>query len=96
MDILQKYKEQYPQESQEKKPSSPLMDEYGHEYSAMERLAIRVSGGRIKTGRQASYALLGVMGVVLLLSLLLFFGVPDIGQRTIPLPCSLHPTACKQ
>lgn len=53
-----------------------MADAYGREYSGMVALAMRLSGGRIRDARQASYVLAVTAGVILLISLLFFFGVP--------------------
>ncbi len=72
MDLLSQYKQQNPEAFQEKKPL-PLTDEYGRTYSGMVAFVIRLSGGRIRDARQASYALLGVVAFIIIISLSLFF-----------------------
>ena len=52
------------------------------EYGFFIRLVIKLSGGKIQNGRQASYVLLVAAAVVFLISLLLFLGIPDIGSTT--------------
>ena len=75
MDLLSQYKQDHPEAFQEKK-AVPMADEYGRTYPAMVRLAMRLSGGRIRTAQQANYALLAAVVVIILVALLLFFGVP--------------------
>ena len=71
MDLLEQYKQQNPEAFQEKKPVQ-MTDAYGREYSGMVRLAVRLSGGRIKDTRQANYALLGVTTIIAVIAALLF------------------------
>ena len=72
MDILEQYKKEHPKTF---KPTAtqPVTDPYGREYGAMVRLAMGLSGGRLRTVQQANYALLAFAGVVLLVSLFFFF-----------------------
>lgn len=85
MDLLSQYKQDHP-EAPRKKPSSSLTDEYGREYSRMVALVMRLSGGRIKDARQASYVLLGIAVIIALVSLVLFFrtGTPGPSGPIIP------------
>ena len=73
MDLLEQYKQQNPEKFREQKPTQ-MADEYGREYPAMVALVIRLSGGRIKDARQASYVLLGIMVHISIIALFLFFG----------------------
>ena len=72
MDILSSYKQQHPAAFQEKK-QTPLTDEYGREYSTMVAWVIRLSGGRIRDARTATYTLMVVAVIVFIISLFLFF-----------------------
>lgn len=71
MDLLSQYKQDHP-EAPRKKPSSSLTDEYGREYSRMVALVMRLSGGRIRDARTASYVLV-IAAVVILITALTFF-----------------------
>ncbi len=72
MDILSQYKQDHPEAFREKK-SAPATDEYGREYRGMIAFIIRLSGGRIKDARQASYMLLFGAGLIVLIALLFYF-----------------------
>lgn len=77
MDLLSQYKQDHPEVFQEKK-RPPLTDEYGRAYTGMIAVVMRLSGGRIKDARRASYALLVFAVLVLVVSLVLFFsGGPE-------------------
>ena len=81
MDLLEQYKQQNPKAFQEKK-RAPMTDEYGRVYTGMIALVMRLSGGRIRDARQASYALLAVAVVLFLAALLFFFGIPGASAPT--------------
>ena len=72
MDILSQYNQQHPEASQEQK-QTPMTDQYGRTYTGMTAWVIRMSGGRIRDARGASYALLGAAALILLVSLWVFF-----------------------
>ena len=73
MDIFSQYKQQNPEAFQEKKQSQ-MSDEYGREYTGMAAWVIRLSGGRIRDARSASYALLVFVAFVLVVSIFLYVG----------------------
>ena len=88
MDLLSQYKQDHPEAFQKQKPQ-PATDPYGREYRAMMRFVMRLSGGRIRDARQASYALLVVAVIIALISAFLFFnpaGIlrPSSGQIFYP------------
>jgi len=74
VDLLEQYKQQRPDAFQERKPAPA--DAHGREYGAMIRMAMRLSGGRIRDARQANYTLLVTAVVVGFVALLFFFGIP--------------------
>ena len=71
MDILSQYKKENPEAFQERK-QAPIADEYGRAYSGMIAWVIRISGGRIRDARGASYALLGGIVVILIITAVVF------------------------
>ena len=71
MDLLSQYKQEHP-EFQEKK-QAPMTDEYGRVYTGMIALVMRLSGGRIRDARTATYALMAASVIVFIVSLFLFF-----------------------
>ncbi|OGZ96199.1 MAG: hypothetical protein A3J10_02290 [Candidatus Sungbacteria bacterium RIFCSPLOWO2_02_FULL_54_10] len=71
MDLLEQYKQQRPEAFQEQKPAPA--DAYGREYGAMIRMAMRLSGGRIRTAKQADMALIAFASIALVISLFFFF-----------------------
>ena len=75
MDLLEQYKQQRPEAFKQTAPQ-PAADPYGRKYGTMVRLVMRLSGGKIKDARQASYALLAVAIVFGIATLLFFFGIP--------------------
>jgi len=79
MDLLEQYKQQNPEKFREKKPA-PMADAYGREYSGLVAFVIRLSGGRIRDAKQASYALAIAAAVIFFVSLLFFFGVPGFSS----------------
>lgn len=86
MDILSQYKQDHPEAFRPGPQWEPPK-----EYGFFIRLAMRLSGGRIRDINQASYALTIAVAVVLLISLLLYFGIPGTGTKTVPLLRSAHP-----
>ena len=72
MDLLSQYKQQHPEAFQEKKPAR-MTDEYGREYTGMVAFVIRLSGGRIRDARTASYALAIAVAIIVLVSLMIYF-----------------------
>ncbi len=72
MDLLEQYKQQNPEKFREKKPA-PMADPYGREYSTLVALVMRLSSGRIKDARQASYALAVTAGVIAIAALFFFY-----------------------
>ncbi len=89
MDLLEQYKQQYPEKFREQKPA-PMTDEYGREYSTLVALVMRLSGGRIRDSKQASYALLGAAAIIAVISGILFLRLfssgtgPNAGRITPP------------
>ncbi len=81
MDLLEQYKQQNPEAFREKKPA-PMADAYGREYSTLVAFVMRFSGGRIRDAKQASYVLLGIAGVIAVVSLLFFTGIPGTSAPT--------------
>ena len=77
MDLLSQYRQEHPESFQEKQAWTPPRD-----YGFFIRLAMRLSGGRIRDVNTASYALAIVAGVILIVSLFLFFGIPGVGSTT--------------
>ena len=72
MDLLSQYNKDHPEALQEQKPAQ-MTDLYGREYSGLVALAIRLSGGRIRDARTASYALIAVAALAFVVSLFFFF-----------------------
>lgn len=83
MDLLEQYKQQNPGAFQREKSQAP-QDPYGYEYGGMVRFVMRLSGGRIRDAKQASYALLGIAIVCALGGILLFTGIPGTSAPTQP------------
>ncbi|MEK7541610.1 MAG: hypothetical protein AAB533_02055 [Patescibacteria group bacterium] len=84
MDLLSQYKQEHPEAFQDKK-AVPLTDEYGRVYTGMIGLVMRLSGGRIRDGRTASYALLAAAAVIVVIAL--YFFISGIGGGAgAPLP----------
>ena len=81
MDLLEQYKQQHPEAFTKKK--SPQYSDQDAEYSTLVRLAMRLSGGRIKNPHQANIALLIVACLSALLAFYLFFGP---GSSSAPPP----------
>lgn len=83
MDLLSQYKQDHPEAFQERKPA-PMTDEYGRTYTGMIALVMRLSGGRIKDARQASYMLFGMIGVFMLMTVivLLIFNTAHSGKSS--------------
>ena len=82
MDLLEQYKQQYPEKFREKKVPT-MTDEYGRAYSGMVAFVIRISGGRIKDARQASVALLAVSAIIVVSALIISFW-PSGAQNALP------------
>ena len=78
MDLLEQYKQQNPEKFREKKPA-PMADPYGREYSTLVALVMRLSGGKIRDAKQASYALLGVVVIIAVISGILFLRLLGVG-----------------
>lgn len=72
MGLLSQYKQDHPEAFREQK-RSPLTDEYGRAYSGMIAFVMRLSGGRIRDAKMASYALLVLAAITIIVSLFLFF-----------------------
>ncbi len=83
MDLLSQYNKDQPEAFQEEK-AAPITDEYGRAHSGMIRLVMRLSGGRIRDARTASYVLLIAAAVILTVSLVFFFA--GSGNSTLPPP----------
>ena len=79
MDILSQYNQQRPEASQEQK-QTPMTDQYGRTYGGMTAWVIRVSGGRIRDARGASYVLFGVAVIVLMIAIFVysFWGIGEV------------------
>lgn len=98
MDLLSQYKQEHPKEFQEQK-RPPATDEYGRGYSGMARIVIRLSGGRIRDSRQASYVLAIVAGTIFVMALAAFFffsgfsssGKARFSTECFPVPCNQKP-----
>lgn len=71
MDLLEQYKQANPSAFQAVAPQAPR-DPYGREYGFFVRLAMRASGGRIRTAAQANAALLAAAAVFMAASLFFF------------------------
>ena len=84
MDILSQYKQEHPETFQEKKLPR-MTDEYGREYTGMVAFVIRLSGGRIRDARTASFALAIVAGIIVLATFYLFISALR-GGSSAPLP----------
>ena len=82
MDLLEQYKQQRPEAFKPSVAAQPTTDPYGREYGTMVRLAMRLSGGRIRDARQASYALLAVAVMFGIATLLIFFS-DSLGSNKI-------------
>ena len=72
MDLLSQYKQDHPEAFREQK-QAPMADEYGRAYTGMTAWVMRMSGGRIRDARGASYMLFAVAAVLLAASLIFFF-----------------------
>ncbi len=70
MDILGEYEKQRAVASAPIRPASFRPDS---EYGFFIKLVMRVSGGKIENARQASIVLLSAAGVILLISIFIFF-----------------------
>ena len=71
MDLLSQYKQDNPELFQKQK-QAPIADESGRAYTGMVAFLIRLSGGRIRDARQASYALLGAVMFITIAALYIF------------------------
>ncbi|MEK7082360.1 MAG: hypothetical protein AAB915_01630 [Patescibacteria group bacterium] len=85
MDFLSQYKQEHPEAFQEKK-RTPITDEYGRVYTGMIAVVIRLSRGRIRDARTASYVLLGGAILIAIISLVLYFrsGTSGPSGRVVP------------
>lgn len=83
MDLLEQYKQQNPEKFREQKSPQPT-DEYGRAYTGMSAFVMRLSGGKIKDTKQASYALFAVAVMFALAGLLFFTGIPGTSAPTRP------------
>ena len=79
MDLLEQYKQQNPEKFREQRPAQ-MTDAYGREYSGINAFIIRLSGGKIRDAKQASYALLGVAAVIAAISGVLFLRLLGVGM----------------
>ncbi len=79
MDLLSQYKQEHPESFQEKK-AAPTADEYGRAYTGMIAYVVRLSGGRFKDINQASYVLAIAVVAVLMVSALVYFGIPGFSS----------------
>lgn len=82
MDILSQYKQDHPEAFQEKKPPR-MTDDYGREYSGMVAFVIRLSGGRIRDVRQATFALVAASAIIAVSALIIFLW-PSGAQNALP------------
>ena len=78
MDLLSQYNKDHPEALQEQKPAQ-MTDLYGREYSGLVAWVIRLSGGRIRDARQASYVLLTIVAVIVAISGVLFLRLLGVG-----------------
>lgn len=82
MDLLEQYKQQHPEAFKEKPKWQPPS-----EYGFFIRLVMRLSGGRIREVREATYVLLGgaiVMAVVAIIVLIVTFSSSPTPALRIP------------
>ncbi len=70
MGLLENYQQQHP-EAFRPKEREPELGE--GEYGFIVRFVIHLPGGLIRNAKQASYVLLGAAGVILVLTLAIFF-----------------------
>ncbi len=87
MDILGQYEKQS-SESPSHAPAWKPSQEMG-EGGSLVQFVIRISGGKIKNVRQATYALLAGAGILILVSLFIFFGTGSVPKNTFP-PNFIH------
>jgi len=67
------------------------MPRYKAEPPKVVQWVMKYSGGLVKDARQASYVLLGLAAVAIIISLLLMFGLPGSSAPTKPLLREAHP-----
>ena len=79
MDILKQYEKQFP----EIKKAAPQWEEPA-QYGFFIRLIMRLSGGRINNETQASYVLIAVAALMIVVSLFIIFG--GAGQAPFNIP----------
>lgn len=70
MDLLEQYKQQYPEKFRPKEREPELGQ---GEYGFIIRFVIHLPGGMVRNAKEASYILLGAAGVSILLTLIIFF-----------------------
>lgn len=83
MDLLSQYNKDNPETIQKQK-RQPITDEYGRTYTGMIAFVMRLSGGRIRDARQASYALLVIAIMIAVISFILFIGQRGDNSRPPP------------
>ena len=86
MDILQQYNKQFP-EANKPAPQWQPPEEYG----AIVRLAIKLSGGRIRDEKQANAVLVGAIIVMIIISLGILFSYGG-SKKTLPDPTKVTKT----
>lgn len=72
MDILSQYEKKLP-ESPSGSRQSLITDAYGHRYTGMVALVMRISKGKIRDKTQALYVLLAIASIAAAVSFFLFF-----------------------
>ncbi len=85
MGLLENYQQQHPEafRPKEREPDELVEGEYGF----IVRFVIHLPGGIIRNAKEASYALLGAAGVVVLLTLVIsFWGSGDGIPPSPPTP----------
>ncbi|MFY9462859.1 MAG: hypothetical protein WAP52_01595 [Candidatus Sungiibacteriota bacterium] len=70
MGLLENYQQQYP-EAFRPKAREPELGE--GEYGFIVRFVIHLPGGMVRNAKEASYVLLGAVGVIIVLTLVVFF-----------------------
>ena len=93
MDLLSQYKKENPEAFREQK-QAPATDEYGRVYTSMIALVMRLSGGRVRDARTASYALLSIaiLGALVAVSLYLSSGTTSHPIINAPPPETITST----
>jgi hypothetical protein len=99
MDLLQEYnKSQLKAQPQSILPTQEqlLQQRYAPDTGFFIPLVIKLSGGRIRDAKQATYVLLGIAGVVFIISLFLIFSGGSAELLPENLPTNMTGSAGKQ